>query len=78
MATAVAIDANGLATFRAGHVGTFDVVAQATDGAGNSQTASDTLIVIDPNDVDAPVVSLISPANDSVITGNGSARHGDR
>jgi large repetitive protein len=54
----VAIDGNGLASIPLNQVG--DVVATATakDLAGNVGTRSFTINVIDPTDVNAPVVSL--------------------
>src|SRR6185295_18993649 len=64
----VVVDYNGLATYDANHVGTVDVVIRVSDGAGNEQTASDTLIVFDSSDVNAPVVALTSPADGAVIT----------
>jgi hypothetical protein len=52
----VAIDGNGLASITLNQVG--DVVATAKDLAGNVGTGSFTINVIDPTDVNAPVVSL--------------------
>jgi hypothetical protein len=56
----VAIDGNGLASITLNQVG--DVVATATakDLAGNVGTGSFTINVIDPTDVNAPVVELPS------------------
>jgi RHS repeat-associated protein len=59
---AIALDAQGLATTTRNNAGSFDVVATATDAAGNIGTATSTLFVLDPSDPDAPVVNLISLA----------------
>jgi hypothetical protein len=56
----VAIDGNGLASITLNQVGDVIATATAKDLAGNVGTASFTLNVIDPTDVNAPVVSLPS------------------
>ncbi|MHB0954937.1 MAG: putative Ig domain-containing protein [Pirellulaceae bacterium] len=70
----VAVDAHGRATFHADQVGAFEVVAQVTDAAGNTQTTQETLIVIDPTDANAPEVALTNPADDAIITAPAAVR----
>jgi len=62
------VDARGLATFPAERVGSVEVTARAADAAGNTQSTTEMLSVIDPNDIDGPLVSLTSPTEDAVIT----------
>jgi RHS repeat-associated protein len=66
--TPLALDANGRATVTEAQAGLFNVVATATDPAGNTGRATATLTVIDPTDTQAPVVSLTTPADGAIIT----------
>lgn len=66
--TPVALDASGRTTFLLEIAGFFDVVAAATDTSGNVGTDTLELVVIDPSDVNAPVVEITSPADESVVT----------
>src|SRR5262249_14606197 len=66
--TPVTFDANGEAVFDADRVGAFDVAARATDAAGNTGTAHDSLTVFDPADDHPPVLELTSPDDDATIT----------
>jgi RHS repeat-associated protein len=66
--TPLTIDANGQALFQATSVGSFTVLARAVDAAGNAKTTTDTLLVIDPTDADAPVAIITSPSDEAVIT----------
>ncbi len=62
------LDRSGVAVFRAASVGTFEVVATATDAAGNTETVSTSLTVIDRSDSNAPIVAITSPSDEAVIT----------
>ncbi|MGE3164653.1 MAG: putative Ig domain-containing protein [Planctomycetota bacterium] len=44
------------------------VVVTAIDPSGNEAQATEMLTIVDPTDPDAPVVSIISPAPDAMIT----------
>ena len=48
-------------------IGTYEVVASATDAAENTGLASTTLTVIDASDTEAPDVTIASPADNAVI-----------
>ncbi|NEP10260.1 MAG: DUF4114 domain-containing protein [Symploca sp. SIO2C1] len=58
--TPVALDAQGRATVQLDAVGTIEAVVTATDAAGNSSSTTQSIVVIDPTDTEAPVVELIS------------------
>ena len=73
--TPVALDAQGRITFLADTVGDYEVIASASDAAGNTGLASTVLTVIDRSDVEAPVVDVTSPVDGAVIT---SPVDGDR
>lgn len=66
--TPVALDASGRGSVTMSQAGQFDLLATATDAAGNTGTAGATLLVIDPSVTGAPVVSLTSPANGGNVT----------
>jgi RHS repeat-associated protein len=66
--THVALDATGRATLTMSTAGDLSVVATATDAAGNTGTASDTLSVIDRSVTNPPTVSFDTPADGSTIT----------
>ncbi|QDV86444.1 tRNA nuclease WapA precursor [Stieleria magnilauensis] len=65
----IVLDRNGRATLPADVAGSLDLVATATDAAGNIGQATETLLVVDPNDTDAPVVSIDSPDYGGLLTG---------
>jgi RHS repeat-associated protein len=65
---AVALDATGRATVTMNQAGPLEVVAQASDAAGNAGSATGTLVVIDRGDVEAPDVDILAPLDDAVIT----------
>jgi RHS repeat-associated protein len=62
------LDAAGLATFKPDQAGVFDVIATASDTAGNIGRAMESLTVIDRRDAEAPVVNITAPEVDAVIT----------
>jgi RHS repeat-associated protein len=66
--TPVAINAAGTASVAADVLGDHAVVATATDAAGNVVSAAETLQVVDPTDMEAPRLSIASPADRAVIT----------
>jgi hypothetical protein len=45
-----------------------ELVGRATDAAGNVGTATDTLLVLDPSDTEAPEVEITSPEADAIVT----------
>ena len=65
---AIALDANGFARVKALTVGSFTAVATATDAAGNTSSTELELLVSDPNDVEGPVVSFLSPSTGGEVT----------
>ncbi len=65
--TPVPIDAAGRATLYSTAGGTYDVVATATDAAGNTGPADVQLVVLAP-DAQAPVVAITAPAESDIIT----------
>ncbi|MHB8956341.1 MAG: putative Ig domain-containing protein [Pirellulaceae bacterium] len=67
--TPVPLDINGRAVLAAEQVGSFEIVASAVDAAGNEGEATATLTVIDPSVVGDPLVALVRPTTDGVITG---------
>ena len=54
----VAVNAQNQATIQIDTVGAFELVATATDAAGNTSLTTTTVFGIDPSDVDAPVVAF--------------------
>ena len=64
----LSVNADGIAKFTPTNLEPFTVVATATDAAGNSGTKKETVFVTDPNDVDAPIVSISSPGDKAAIT----------
>jgi RHS repeat-associated protein len=64
----VPLDASGRGQFNLDQVGTFEVVATATDAAGNTRVVSSSLLVIDNRDANAPEVTITSPSDETVIT----------
>jgi RHS repeat-associated protein len=64
----VPLDANGRATLTMNTVEQVDVVATATDAAGNMGTATSSLTVINPNVAGAPTVALTTPADGAMIS----------
>lgn len=64
----VPLDPNGVAIFKANAVGILEVVATATDAAGNATTVSTSLVVVDLSDAEAPDVDITSPSDEAVIT----------
>lgn len=64
----VPLDAQGRITLIADPAGSYDVVAGASDAAGNTGLASTTLLVIDTSDATAPDVSITAPTDNTVIT----------
>jgi RHS repeat-associated protein len=66
--TPVALDAKGSATVTMTTAGLQNVVASATDPAGNVGTATQTVRVVDPADTQGPRIQITSPAADTVIT----------
>jgi RHS repeat-associated protein len=67
--TALALDTNGLARLKLDHAGSFDVVATATDAAGNTGMATASLLVIDPTVTGAPSLTISSLADGTTVTG---------
>ncbi len=71
---ALTIDGNpvtinaGLATVQLNQAGVFQVVATATDTAGNVVKKDLSLRVLDPSDTTAPTVEIISPQTNKTIT----------
>lgn len=63
----IALDANGTGRMTVPGTGSFPlnlpIVATATDLAGHTSTAADTLTVIDPTDLSAPAATLVSLKN---------------
>jgi len=66
--SALPLDVNGVATFTATVPGSYTVVATAVDGAGNIGRDSALIRVTAPNDADAPVLVIHSPAENAEIT----------
>jgi RHS repeat-associated protein len=64
----VALDTNGRGTVTLSQAGAFDVVATATDAAGNTGRATASLLVIDPTVTGAPTVALAPLPGDGVLT----------
>ncbi len=66
--TPVPLDATGRGRFNLDRAGTYEVVATATDAAGNTRVVSSSLLVIDNHDASAPDVAITSPSDNTVIT----------
>ena len=58
----LSLDGNGQATLAPGVLGTFDIVATATDTSGNVEVATETLLVNDTGNAEAPSVFIASPS----------------
>jgi len=65
---AVALDADGRAILRFDTAAEVEAVATAIDVAGNRAEALETVLVVDPSDATAPVVSIASPVDGDMIT----------
>lgn len=65
---AIALDAAGRANFTPATAGSFTLIANARDAAGNVGTDTQALVVVDPHDVAAPDVELVSPADGALIS----------
>jgi YD repeat-containing protein len=64
----VALDAGGRATVTLQPAGPIQVVATATDAAGNAGSTTKTLLATDPTVTGAPKVDLITPADGDTVT----------
>lgn len=65
----VPLDDNGCATLTPSALGVLDLEASAMDAAGNFSFGALSLQVVDPNDVEAPLIELSSPQAGSTVTG---------
>ena len=63
-----ALDSAGRMTLLADPVGEYEIVASATDAAGNTGLATTTFSVFDFSDQQAPDVDITSPADQEVVT----------
>jgi large repetitive protein len=67
---AVALDSNGVGTYKVTTAGIVTAQAIVTDVNGNTNTASTTTNIIDPTDVEAPTVKLdLTSITNGIITG---------
>jgi RHS repeat-associated protein len=66
--TPVALDMGGRAIVKLTAAGTVPVMATATDPSGNTGTASDSLVVVDPTVTNPPMASFDSPSDGDVLT----------
>jgi RHS repeat-associated protein len=66
--TPVPIDSMGRATLPDTTAGNFTLVATASDAAGNVGTDSQTLVVINPQVTNAPIVAITTPADNEQVT----------
>jgi RHS repeat-associated protein len=64
----VTLDNTGSATVQLNQAGVFQVVATATDTAGNIVQKSVSLRVLDPSDTTAPQIQIISPQTSKTVT----------
>jgi RHS repeat-associated protein len=64
----VALDAAGRVSFIATPVGLYDIVASATDDAGNTGLASTQILVFDNSDQVPPVVEVTSPLDNAIVS----------
>jgi RHS repeat-associated protein len=67
--TPVPLDASGGGIFRPTQPGLVQIVATATDAAGNQTSQTKELRVIDPSDINAPTVAITSPTAGQTFTG---------
>jgi RHS repeat-associated protein len=65
---AITLDANGVGSYTVTAVGVVNVKAIVTDANGNITTSNTTINVVDPTDIEAPVVNLTFPTNITGIT----------
>lgn len=63
----ITLDSNGRGSLVPSTSGNQTVEATATDSSGNAGTTTSSLLVLDPNDVDGPVVAIDSPTPEAVI-----------
>jgi hypothetical protein len=63
-----ATGAGGTATLNYPTAGPIDLVATATDAAGNQGTADKTVMVIDPSVTDSPTTTITSPSESADVT----------
>lgn len=66
--TILVLDQMGQAVLTPNAAGQFEIAATAVDAAGNSVDLTRNLTVIDRSDVNAPVVSISSPAQETELT----------
>jgi RHS repeat-associated protein len=66
--TAIPLDSMGRATLPDDTAGVFNLVATASDAAGNVGTNSQTLKVINPQVTNAPIVAISTPADNNTVT----------
>lgn len=66
--TPVALDANGGAVLDTSATGVLNLVATATDAAGNIGTMNTTVLVVDPNVLNAPTIAITTPPEGGVVT----------
>ncbi|GAA6623079.1 putative Ig domain-containing protein [Scytonema sp. NUACC26] len=64
----VTLDNTGSATVQLNQAGVFQVVATATDTAGNIVQKAVSLRVLDPSDTTAPQIQIISPQTSKTVT----------
>lgn len=64
----VLLDAQNRANVVASEIGPWAFAAEAVDGSGNVGNTSIELFVVDPNDVDAPQITIASPADNATLT----------
>ncbi len=64
----IVLDSTGRASVQLSDPGVFVATATATDAAGNIRQLSDDLFVQDPNDPDAPIAEITTPADEDRIT----------
>lgn len=66
--TPVPLDAAGRVSFIATPVGLYDIVASATDDAGNTGLASTQILVFDNSDQVPPIVQVTSPLDNAIVS----------
>ncbi len=62
------LDANGTATLKVTQAGSLNVLATASDLAGNTAKATASLVVFDPSVTGAPNVAIASPTDGATVT----------
>ncbi|MCC6876763.1 MAG: PKD domain-containing protein, partial [Sandaracinaceae bacterium] len=67
-ADTIVLDASGQGTWTAGSPGRYTAQTSAVDPSGNRASATQLVRVLDASDTDAPVVELIAPAANDVLT----------